>query len=135
MKTQLLMIGLSIIAVSTEVEAAPSTVNCMLNKSNTLEIAIGTGRLGTDEVTIAEKNFMEREATPIATLTRPQVIRYGNVIMITQNSGRSGYAFLRFEKGDNGEISGWIDINLFLNPSASAATHGHMMEVFCRGDW
>ena len=95
--------------------------SCLMDKSDTLNLyEVNTsGRL---EISIQIDNFLTGEAE-VARLNHPFIVNYGNVYMVTQNYGRSGYFFIRFEDGkkaaphDIGNSLGMIDDNRFLGHS------------------
>lgn len=105
------------------------TVSCSLNRSISLVTEIENNGEATSKVTLTQKHFLWDDKK-VVVLDRAQVIQYGNVIMISQNNGRSGYAFLRFETSADGQVDGWIDINLFMS-SIATNTHGKLLKHPC----
>jgi len=99
--------------------------SCQMNKSdilNVYEINLPDFRV---DISIQIDNF-HFGVKEVVGLINPFIVDYGGVYMITQDFGRSGYFFMRFENGkkaysnDYGNSWGRIDDNRFLgyaNPS------------------
>lgn len=112
---------------NTEVRAKPG-FHCLINKS--FSLLISYERSG--QVTLESRDFMNRADGAPITLSRPgmQVIEYGNVTMISQDFGRSGYAFIRIEQNAENQYEGLVDINVFFNQSRMN-TGGNLQSVTC----
>jgi len=102
---------------------------CAINKSEVLKVYEVVKERNV-EISIAIKHFLYGEAEVIR-LMHPNIIRYGNVMMVSENYGRSGYFFMRFEENQNlpdsvGDVLGLIDDNRF-NPQYSLGYNpGHL---------
>ncbi len=102
---------------------------CAINKSEVLKV-FEVVKERNVEISIAIKHFLYGEAEVIR-LMHPNIIRYGNVMMVSENYGRSGYFFMRFEENQNlpdsvGDVLGLIDDNRF-NPQYSLGySPGHL---------
>jgi hypothetical protein len=102
---------------------------CAINKSEVLKV-FEVEKERSVEISIAIKHFLYGEAEVIR-LMHPNIIRYGNVMMVSENYGRSGYIFMRFEENQNmpdsvGNVLGLIDDNRF-NPQYSLGySPGHL---------
>ncbi len=102
---------------------------CAINKSEVLKV-FEVIKERNVEIGIAIKHFLYGEAEVIR-LMHPNIIRYGNVMMVSENYGRSGYIFMRFEENQNlpdsvGDVLGLIDDNRF-NPQYSLGySPGHL---------
>lgn len=103
------------------VEAAePDTqllFHCLLDKSNSLDVYRVSGPAG-ETVNFELRNFLGSTETAML-MQNPRIVQYGNVLIALQDSGRSGYALLRFERGtkpaaeDAGDSTVLLDNNLF----------------------
>jgi len=92
--------------------------SCMINRSETLKIyEINTS--GHLDISLLMDHFLYGEKE-LVHLDHPFIVDYGGVYMVTQDFGRSGYFFLRFEDRKNvapydiGNSLGRIDDNRFL---------------------
>jgi hypothetical protein len=92
--------------------------SCMINRSETLKI-YEVNTAGHSEISLQIDHFLYGEKE-VVHLDHPFIVDYGGVYMVTQDYGRSGYFFLRFEEGkkaapyDLGNIIGRIDDNRFF---------------------
>lgn len=94
----------------------PEALSCSLNKSYSLQIYVQRDERGIQSITADVVDFLNRDPGRAAELKRPgmNVIESGNVLIVTQDFGRSGYAFMRFEQVGEGKYRGIFDFNLFL---------------------
>ena len=111
---------------------------CSLNKSVELWIV---ERQESDDVptsVVLKTKFWNQDAAKeVTVLQNPTIVQYGNVYMVLENNGRSGYAFLRVEREEkDGEVTyqGQWDINLFSGNEAikSIQTDGKLRSSYCR---
>ena len=134
MRTLLLAVGFVLAFGAIEAKAeVRERLTCPLNKNYAVRITLERENGSIQRMLVEEKYFFDSESHPIATLQRGgrgYVIDYGNVIMMTQDYGRSGYAFVRLEKKNATEYEAWFDFNLFLNPT-SVQTNGALLPVTC----
>jgi len=102
-------------ASATSAPLAPLAIySCPLNKSFSLVITLQGDERGVTQVLLEEKDFLGRLAKHVAELKAPRLhhIDYGNVVMLSQSFGRSGYVFIRIEEAEL-DYRGYLDINLF----------------------
>ena len=106
--------------------------SCSLNKTFSLVISLHSEEGAFQSVVLETKDFLGRVEEHIVTLKRPsmQLIHYGNVLMIAQDFGRSGYVFIRLEKSSGNSYEGKIDINLFFK-GVSSLTGGELTQLAC----
>jgi len=103
---------------------------CGINKSESLKVYMVEKDGNPAEVSVAVKHFLYGE-NEMVRLDHPQIIKYGDIVMISQNFGRSGYFFMRFEENrqipdDSGNVLGMMDDNRF-NPQFSLGySAGHL---------
>ena len=90
-------------------------ISCALNKSNSLTATFVSKDGQIEQILLQTQDFLGRDVQQIVTLEQPrmQLIHYGRNLLVSQNFGRSGYVFLRFEKTGEGKYSGLIDIQFF----------------------
>ena|SRR3989338_3302765 len=111
---------------------------CSLNKS--VELWIVERQESGDapiSVVLMTKFWNQDAAKEVTVLQNPTIVRYGNVYMVLEDNGRSGYAFLRVEiEEKDGEVTyqGQWDINLFSRNEAikSIQTDGKLRSSYCR---
>ncbi|MCK6594954.1 MAG: hypothetical protein L6Q33_07120 [Bacteriovoracaceae bacterium] len=106
--------------------------DCAINKSEHLKVyEISSEENGSREISLAIDHFLYGE-NEVARLKNPNIIHYGEVMMISEYYGRSGYIFLRFEdnrpSADNGygDVLGMIDDNRFLPHHNLGYAQGHL---------
>lgn len=131
-KALVLMMGLGVGGVL-EVSAAQAEVfHCLYNKSYALQLTLEREQDLIQRVVLEEKFFLEEKGRVIAVLQREKghLIDYANVIMVSQEFGRSGYAFVRLEKKSETQYEGFFDIDLYLNPT-SIQTSGKLFQTIC----
>jgi hypothetical protein len=91
--------------------------NCLMNKSEALKVYMVEDN-GAKQVSVSVDHFLFGE-NEVVRLHQPSIIEYGDVFMVSENYGRSGYFFMRFENGkkasevDIGDALGMVDDNRF----------------------
>lgn len=105
---------------------------CGINKSESLKVYMveKEGASGAPEVSIALNHFMFGE-NEMVRLAHPNIIKYGDVMMISQNFGRSGYFFMRFEENrqipeEYGDVLGMMDDSRFNPQHSLGYSAGHL---------
>ncbi|MGK5090325.1 hypothetical protein WDW86_22490 [Bdellovibrionota bacterium FG-2] len=134
MKNQIRLFVLGMVVFSSVQGFAASATthfSCLINKSNTLTVSFKSIDGAVQSVELRTKNFMGENDEHVVTLLKPslQLIEYGNVMMVTQDFGRSGYVFLRFERKSATQYDGLIDVNYFQNQAFS--TGGNLTSMPC----
>jgi len=106
-------------------------ISCLVNKSNSLDIYLKSSEGSIQQVELYTRDFLGRNKTHVVTLVKPQLseIQYGDVTMVQQNFGKSGYVFLRFERKSQTEYNGLIDVYYFQ--SHSFRTGGNLVSMPC----
>ena len=117
MKKLLLFLALIFSVSASANESRILKYHCNMNKSEELKVYLVNDSM----IYVAINHFLYGESDVIK-LNHPQLIEYGNVMMVSENYGRSGYFFMRFEDGkkasehDLGDALGMIDDNRFNIP-------------------
>ncbi|MCM2323115.1 MAG: hypothetical protein NDJ90_07610 [Oligoflexia bacterium] len=96
------------------------TYSCLINKSYSFVVELERENGRVSAAWIREKHFLDKDGELVATLANPRVIEYGRVLILAQDFGRSGYAFVRLERRNDDEYEGWFDLNLLTNQSGVA---------------
>lgn len=104
--------------------------SCLINKSNSINIVEELGAPEGRRIVLERQNFLDDEGQPFVTLTHATVTTYGNVFMVLQDNGRSGYAFFRVERKEDGSYRGLMDVNLFRT-AEDINTNGNLVELPC----
>ncbi|HAR41646.1 MAG TPA: hypothetical protein DCS07_03290 [Bdellovibrionales bacterium] len=135
MKKQMNLFVIGLVAlVSVPGIAAGDTTrrfSCLINKLNTLDIEVKSVDGEIREVDLQTRIFSGEREEHVVTLSKPmlRVIEYGNVMMVQEDFGRSGYVFLRFEKKSATHYDGLIDVSYFQNRSFN--TGGNLISLPC----
>lgn len=105
---------------------------CAVNKSESLKVYMveKEGASDMSEVSVAVNHFLYGE-NEMVRLAHPNIIKYGDVVMISQNFGRSGYFFMRFEENrqipdDYGDVLGMMDDSRFNPQYSLGLAPGHL---------
>lgn len=110
----------------------PYVISCLINKSNYLHVTLRAedGALAAAELRTAD--FLGRDDRHILTLSGPalHVTEHGSVLMLSQNFGRSGYVFLRFERKSPSQFDGFVDVSYFPT-QGSFSTRGELVPMPC----
>jgi hypothetical protein len=118
------------LVISTSAFAAEK-YSCMLNRTMSMEVIVRDD----GDVILQRRLWNSVNAQSEVILSRPEVIRYGGVLIILENRGRSGYSLIRITHNEPGRqrIEAQIDINRFGEASATALnTNGNFSMVSCQ---
>jgi len=105
---------------------------CALNKGFALHLELTEGEAGIEQATLDVRDFMGNDTGRAAHLSRPgmQATEYGNVLLASQDFGRSGYAWIRVEHLQGSYYKGYFDLNLF-NADVKPLAGGRLTELSC----
>lgn len=110
-------------------------ISCALNRSFYIDIVPIKETPGyRNSYDIFYSHFSDGRVRHIATLDRPEIINLGDVLMLFQDFGKSGYVFIRIEgltaPSAGLPMEGYLDLNLFLLEEEKFPK-GRLHRTFC----